>query len=154
MEDCLLAPARGTRRDRRQTPHVEFSLPHRMMKKVRTDEQMENNLEFKRLMTQVELPDKPPTSLRQFERRVVSICVLCHAHGSFNTVHISNISCGGAALRGCKSFMPGDVVRLEFLNRRRIEAVVRWWFNGNCGVQFTEEIDPFDPLLLDRNRTQ
>jgi PilZ domain len=111
---------------------------------------MENNSQRKRYVTPVDLFVNSPTSLRNHERKVVSIRVLCHAHGSFNTVYIFNISRGGAALRGCKSLMVGDIVRLEFLDRRQIKAAVRWWLNGNCGVQFTPEIASDDPLLHDR----
>ena len=106
------------------------------------DKQLHSNLNSPRAIP------APGTILeRHDERKPVSMRILCHAHGSFSTVYIANISCGGAAIRGCKSLMPGDIIRLEFLDRRQIEAKVRWWFNGNCGVQFSRRISDNDPLL-------
>ena len=84
----------------------------------------------------------------RLDRRIgVSIRALCHAHGSFSTVQIVDVSAGGCALRGCKSLMPGDMIVIELLNSRKLYAKVRWWLHGTCGVQLTARLDPADALL-------
>jgi PilZ domain len=88
--------------------------------------------------------------LRRDERVDVSIRALCHAFGSFNTVMICNISPGGAAIKGCKSLMKGDLIELEFLDHRKIVATVRWWINGLCGVEFASRLSNDDALLRRR----
>ena len=87
------------------------------------------------------------SQMRREPRISVSIRVLCHAHGSFNTVQIFNMSAGGAALKGCKSLMQGDLIELEFLDCRKISGKVRWWLNGACGIQFSTRLATDDPLL-------
>ena len=46
--------------------------------------------------------------------------------------------------------MQNDIVRISLLNGRVIEAQVRWWLGGVCGVQFLESLSDDDALLSGR----
>ena len=100
-----------------------------------------------------DLADQKPTEttrriMRRDDRILVRIRAICHVHGSHHTVQVVNISVGGAALAQCNSMMENDLIVLELMNKRRIEARVRWWLKGSCGIQFVTRLNSNDMLLM------
>ena len=85
--------------------------------------------------------------LRRHERVAVNIRAILYHGDRFKTVMIRNISNGGVGIDGCGALMPHDQVSIGLLNGRTIDAVVRWWFAGACGVQFIEPLKMDDCLL-------
>ena len=84
---------------------------------------------------------------RKHERLQSSIRAILYSDTKFQSVVIRNISRGGAGLENCGHLIENDVVTIALLNGRRIDAKVRWWFAGVCGVQFFEVLPSDDPLL-------
>lgn len=84
---------------------------------------------------------------RRFERYPTCLRAILNTGARFQTTTIENISRGGAALASASGVMPNDTIVLEFLNGRRLEAKVRWWVNGRCGIAFYEHLPANDPLI-------
>lgn len=101
----------------------------------------------KRRTANVELVARPSETLRRHERISVDIRAVLYHGVRFKGVMIRNISNGGAGIEGCGSLMPNDRISIRLLNGRTIDAVVRWWFAGVCGVQFMEPLAIDDCLL-------
>jgi PilZ domain len=91
--------------------------------------------------------DLVSSSLRKHKRISANIRAILYIGKRFQPVLIRDISGGGAGLAGCPSMLAGDYVSLGFLNGRQINARVRWWFAGACGVQFESLLNPSDILL-------
>ena len=95
--------------------------------------------------------DRPHDSLlRRHVRVPANIRAVLYSKCKFQSVVIRNISRGGAGLDNCGHFVENDRVVISLLNNRRIEAKVRWWFAGVCGVQFNDLLDSTDILLTGR----
>ncbi len=84
---------------------------------------------------------------RNHVRIPAKIRALLYRGDSFQSVLICNVSMGGAGLQGCNCLVDNDKIVLRLLNGRGIEATVRWWLGGSCGVQFSVALKPDDPLL-------
>ena len=89
-------------------------------------------------------------SLRRHERVPSNIRAILYSKSRFQSVVIRNISRGGAGLGNCRHLIENDGVTISLLSGRRIEAKVRWWLAGVCGVQFKELLEPADVLLTGR----
>ena len=97
------------------------------------------------------LPDCSYTPrLRRHVRISSNIKAILYTETKFQSVIIRNISLGGAGLANCSCVLENDSVVLCLLSGRRIEAKVRWWLAGVCGVQFIELLEPNDILLTGR----
>ena len=92
------------------------------------------------------------SKLRRHVRVASNIRALLDSKHRFQSVVIRNISRGGAGLDNCDHLIENDKVAITLLNGRRIEAKVRWWLAGVCGVQFSELLEPTDVLLTGRAR--
>jgi hypothetical protein len=88
-------------------------------------------------------------SRRRDKRLTKTIRALCYVHGRFETVELFNISAGGTAIRMRTSLVQGDRVQLVLLNNRKLDASVRWWLAGACGIQFETRLADDDYLLRD-----
>ncbi len=86
-------------------------------------------------------------SLRRHIRTQVRIRAVLYYATSFRSVVIKNISEGGAALECSTSLIQNDAITIKLISGRSIDARVRWWLGGICGVQFVEPLKPDDPLL-------
>ena len=99
--------------------------------------------------------NKPaPLAAKSVLRRSVRVAVAIRAvlyHGrKFQPVVIQDISSGGARLHGCDCLMVNDPVTITFLSGRALQARVRWWLGGACGVQFNTPLSEQDALLSGR----
>ena len=89
--------------------------------------------------------------LRRHVRIASHIRAVLHCKYRFQSIVIRNISRGGAGLDNCGHLIENDKVVISLLNGRRIEARVRWWLAGVCGVQFNQLLEPTDILLKGRS---
>jgi len=89
----------------------------------------------------------PGDCQRAHPRHPTKLHVLIYARGRFQTTTISDLSLGGACLRGAFGVMPHDKVSLQLLDGRKLNASVRWWVNGHCGVVFEHPLQPDDALI-------
>ena len=88
--------------------------------------------------------------LRRHERVPSNIRAILYVKNRFQSVVLRNISRGGAGIGNCRHLIENDGVTISLLSGRRIEAKVRWWLAGVCGVQFKELLEPADVLLTGR----
>ncbi len=86
-------------------------------------------------------------ALRRHVRTQVRIRAVLYYSTSFRSVIIKNISEGGAALECSTSLIRNDAITIKLISGRSIDARVRWWLGGICGVQFVEPLKSNDPLL-------
>ena len=86
-------------------------------------------------------------SLRNHVRTPAKIRGLLYRGDVFQSILIRDISAGGAGLLCGNCVQKNDEVILRLLNGRGIQATVRWWLGGICGVQFAVLLGPHDPLL-------
>jgi len=86
-------------------------------------------------------------SLRKHPRIPTKLRAVLYCRETFHPVVIRDISSGGAGLDSCPSLIENDHVTLGLLSGRRIEARVRWWLGGVCGVQFQEQLRADDVLI-------
>ena len=93
-----------------------------------------------------------PRRLRRFDRQPVQIRAVLYCGDTFQTISIRDISTGGAGIDGCNCLMQNDKVTIKLLNGRCLDAHVRWWFAGVCGVQFVKQLKEADVLLTGRFR--
>jgi PilZ domain len=113
--------------------------------------QKQNQIPFGRLVnsgyTQAHAEQDTYRLLRRHNRFRTNIrAVLTHGD-RFQTTILKDISRGGACLYGAYGAMPGDEISIDLCSGRRLDAVVRWWIYGHCGVAFTVELDGDDQLL-------
>ena len=85
--------------------------------------------------------------LRRHNRLKANIRAVLYCRNKFQTVTIRNISAGGAGIEGCNALLPNDKITIKLLNGRCIDAQVRWWLSGTCGVQFSQQLQQSDALL-------
>lgn len=88
--------------------------------------------------------------LRSHDRVGAKIRAILYTETRFQPVTIRDVSRGGAGLENCGSLIQDDLVKISLLNGRVIEARVRWWVGGMCGVQFMEPLPDDDALLTGR----
>jgi PilZ domain len=87
--------------------------------------------------------------LRHHERYSVNIRALLHLRDRFQTTTIRDISIGGANLEGAFAVVPGDRIVLQLNNYRTLNAEVKWWACGRCGIAFERALTDSDPLLIE-----
>jgi hypothetical protein len=85
--------------------------------------------------------------LRRHPRCPTRIAAILHKGTRFQSTTIEDVSCGGVGLAGAYGVLPGDDVTIELLNGRKLQATVRWWILGRCGVAFKNQLANDDPLL-------
>ena len=90
---------------------------------------------------------RPSTHILRDARYATRIRAILYKGDSFQSTLIRDVSAGGVGLRGAIGVFAGDKVALQLLDGRRLEAVVRWWLAGCCGLAFTEPLGPDDKLL-------
>ena len=88
--------------------------------------------------------------LRRSARVAVAIRAVLYHGEKFQPVVIQDISAGGARLHGCDCLMVSDPVTIRLLSGRALQARVRWWLGGACGVQFDTPLSEQDALLSGR----
>lgn len=87
-------------------------------------------------------------ALKRTAARVpVRIRALLQQGKTFQSTIVRDLSTSGAGLCGATGVLPGDKVSIQFLDGRLISGEVRWWFAGNCGISFDEELSANDPLF-------
>jgi PilZ domain len=103
--------------------------------------------------TDTKANDSPPDGvlrLRRHHRIAAKIRAVLYTGATFQPVTIRDISRGGAGLENCSSLIQDDLVKISLLTGRVVEARVRWWLGGVCGVQFVEPLSNDDALLTGR----
>lgn len=95
----------------------------------------------------VDAPSAVRWSLRNHIRTPAKIRGLLYRGDVFQSILIRDISAGGAGLLCGNCVQKNDEVILRLLNGRGIQATVRWWLGGVCGVQFAVLLNSHDPLL-------
>lgn len=84
---------------------------------------------------------------RQHQRFPTSLRAILYCRGQFQTTAIHDLSQGGAGLTGAFGVMPNDGVILQLLDGRQIDATVRWWVQGRCGLVFIQPLAVNDTLI-------
>jgi hypothetical protein len=84
---------------------------------------------------------------RQHQRFPTSLRAILYCRGQFQTTAIYDLSQGGAGLTGAFGVMPNDGVILQLLDGRQIDATVRWWVQGRCGLVFKQPLAENDILI-------
>lgn len=87
--------------------------------------------------------------LRSHERYGVNIRALLHLRDRFQTTTIRDVSIGGACLDGAYAVVPGDRIILQLNNGRTLNAAVKWWACGRCGIAFENALMANDPILIE-----
>jgi hypothetical protein len=87
--------------------------------------------------------------LRTHERYSVNIRALLHLRDRFQTTTIRDVSIGGACLEGAYAVVPGDRIVLQLNNGRTLNAAVKWWACGRCGIAFEDVLLASDPILIE-----
>jgi len=87
--------------------------------------------------------------LRSHERYCVNIKALLHLRDRFQTTKIRDVSIGGACLEGAYAVAPGDRIVLQLNNGRTLNAAVKWWACGRCGIAFENALMANDPILIE-----
>ena len=90
------------------------------------------------------------STLRRHPRMPVAIRAVLYRGNTFQPIVVRDISAGGARLHGCDCLMQNDPITIKFMSGRGINARVRWWLGGACGVQFDAPLREDDVLLSGR----
>ncbi len=91
----------------------------------------------------------PPAARKQrsFERHEISMRALLHFRARYQSVLVRDVSPGGMKLEKAFGLMPGDIVTVELLSGRALQAKVMWSVAPFCGLAFENPLDLQDPLL-------
>jgi hypothetical protein len=106
-------------------------------------------------MAQVHIRQLPSTEhhlseRRSFARQKIRWDAVLELHGRFQRIIIHNISQSGMKLKNAFGLVPGDVVSVELVSRRKLEGTVMWSVAPYTGVAFDELLPEDDPLLISR----
>jgi len=85
---------------------------------------------------------------RSFARHKTRCDAVLNAHGRFQPVIIHNVSRSGMKLKNAFGLVPGDVVAVELLSRRRFDGTVMWAVAPYTGIAFDESLAEDDPVLI------
>ena len=105
------------------------------------------------MATSVPTPDNGPFADRRTYPRVeVALPAFLQANGERHSVHLLDLSAGGAKLACAASLPTGTAVILDCGTLGRA-AVVRWQTAGVLGLCFESELDPRDiSALIERSK--
>ena len=106
-------------------------------------------------MAQVHIRQLPSTEhhlseRRSFARQKIRWDAVLQLHGRFQRIIIHNISQSGMKLKNAFGLVPGDVVSVELVSRRKLEGTVMWSVAPYTGIAFDEPLAEDDPLLVSR----
>jgi hypothetical protein len=85
--------------------------------------------------------------LRRHRRLPTQIRAVLYHHDSFQPTTIFDTSVGGVGIEGAKGLFHGDEVKIGLVSGQTYNGVVRWWFNGRCGIAFKNVLDDDDALM-------
>lgn len=85
--------------------------------------------------------------LRRHRRLPTQIRAVLYHHDSFQPTTIFDTSVGGVGIEGAKGLFHGDEVKIGLVSGQTYSGVVRWWFNGRCGIAFKDVLDDDDALM-------
>jgi hypothetical protein len=84
---------------------------------------------------------------RPFERRQTGVEAILQVHGRFQRIIIHNVSQGGMKLKDAFGLMAGDIITVEVLSRRVLDATVVWSLSPYTGIAFDQPLADDDPVL-------
>jgi PilZ domain len=86
-------------------------------------------------------------AVRRHDRINTSLTAVLYTSHSFQITVVRDVSPGGARLEKAAGVLPGDMVNIKLVTGHSKTAIVRWWFNGSCGIAFDEPLHEGDPFL-------